>query len=171
MALETCEAAGAHADGLMLYLCSRDRYRRAVDRMRRGATAAGREPAEVAVSLLIPTFVHDDLPVARQAAREFLAHYAGMPHYAKTFERSGFAGEMDGVRRAGAAGDPAAAMAALSDRLLDEVLLVGPAARCREQLAAFREAGVSWATLGPQRVGDSDLLQQARLIARELAPR
>jgi alkanesulfonate monooxygenase SsuD/methylene tetrahydromethanopterin reductase-like flavin-dependent oxidoreductase (luciferase family) len=125
----------------------------------------------VAVSLLIPAFVHDELPVARQAAREFLVHYAGMPHYAKAFERSGFAGEMEGVRRAKAAADPAAAMAALSDKLLDEVLLVGPAARCREQLAAFREAGVSWASLGPQRVGDRDLLQQARLIASEMAPR
>ena len=98
MALETCEAAGAHADGLMLYLCSVDRYRRAVARMRRGAEAARRNPADVSVSLLIPTFVHDDLPIARQAAREFLVHYAGMPQYAKAFEASGFAGEMQGVR-------------------------------------------------------------------------
>ena len=171
MALETCEAAGAHADGLMLYLCSRDRYRRAVERMRRGAAAAGRSAADVTVSLLIPTFVHDELPVARQAAREFLVHYAGMPHYAKAFGASGFASEMDGVQKALTAGNPAAAMSALSDTLLDEVLLVGPVGRCREQLAAFREAGVPWATLGPQRVGDQDLLQQARLVASELAPR
>src|SRR5262245_61778421 len=82
MALETCEAAGRHADGLMLYLCSRERYRRAMERMGRGATAAGRRPGDVEVSLLIPAFVHDDLPIAREAAREFLVHYAGMPHYA-----------------------------------------------------------------------------------------
>jgi alkanesulfonate monooxygenase SsuD/methylene tetrahydromethanopterin reductase-like flavin-dependent oxidoreductase (luciferase family) len=68
------------------------------------------------------------------------------------------------------ASDAAAAMSALSDRLLDEVLLVGPPARCREQLGAFREAGVEWATLGPQRVGEQDLLHQARLVASELAP-
>ncbi len=171
MALETCAAAGAHADGLMLYLCSRDRYRRAVERMRRGAEAAGRKLSDVAVSLLIPTFVHDDLTVARVAAREFLLHYAGMTHYAKAFEASGFAAEMDGVRKALAAGDAAVAMSALSDRLLDEVLLVGSAARCREQLAAFREAGVPWVTLGPQRVGTRDLLEQARLVATDLAPR
>lgn len=171
MALETCEAAGAHADGLMLYLCTRDRYRRAVARMARGAEAAGRRRADVAPSLLIPVFVHDELAVARQAAREFLVHYAGMSHYAKTFAASGFAAEMDGVREALASGAPAAAMAALSDRLLDEVLLVGPPARCREQLAAFREAGVEWASLGPQRVGGEDLAAQARLVLRDLAPR
>src|SRR5262245_46285098 len=171
MALETCEAAGRHADGLMLYLCSRDRYRRAVARMGRGAAAAGRSPADVAVSLLIPAFVHDDLGIARRAAREFLVHYASMTHYSKAFAASGFAAEMDGVRRAVAAGDTAAAMMALSDALLDEVVLVGPVGRCREQLAAFRESGVAWATLGPQRVGDQDLLQQARLIATALSPR
>jgi len=171
MALETCEAAGAHADGLMLYLCSKERYRRAVERMRRGAEAAGRSPAEVAPSLLIPTFLHDELPVARQAAREFLVHYAGMSHYAKAFAASGFAAEMDDVRKALAAGAPAAATSALSDRLLDAVLLVGPAGRCREQLAAFQEADVQWALLGPQRVGAQDLGSQARLLLSALAPR
>ena len=171
MALETCEAAGAHADGLMLYLCARDRYRRAVERMRRGAEAAGRNPAAVVTSLLVPTFVHDDLALARQAAREFLVHYAGMPHYAKALEASGFAAEMDGVRKALAAQAPGAARSALSDRLLDEILLVGPAARCRERLAAFQEAGVGWISLGPQRVGAQDLAAQARVVLDDLAPR
>jgi hypothetical protein len=61
-------------------------------------------------------------------------------------------------------------MAALSDRLLDEILLMGPAARCRAQLEAFREAGVQWAMLGPQRVGNQDLAQQARVVVADLAP-
>lgn len=171
MALETCEGAGRYADGLMLYLCTSDRYERATARMARGAEAAKRDPAGVVVSLLIPTFVHAELSAARQAAREFLTHYAAMPHYARTFAASGFEAEMDAAKKALTAGDRAGAMAALSDRLLDEVLLVGPPGRCREQLDAFRKAGVDWATLGPQRVGDQDLAQQARVIMTELAPR
>jgi len=169
MALETCEATGAHADGLMLYLCSRERYRKAIDRMRRGAASAGRDPAAVAPSLLIPAFVHDDLAVARQAAREFLIHYASMPQYAKAFEASGFEAEMAGVKKAIATGAPA--LGALSNRLLDELVLLGPAARCREQLDALRDAGVEWVSVGPQRVGDQDLPDQARVILKELAPR
>jgi alkanesulfonate monooxygenase SsuD/methylene tetrahydromethanopterin reductase-like flavin-dependent oxidoreductase (luciferase family) len=171
MALETCEAAGRHADGLMLYLCSKDRYRRAVERMRRGAVAADRPADDVTVSVLIPTFIHDDLATARQAGREFLVHYASMPHYAKTFAASAFATEMETVRKAVASQDRAAAMAALSDWLLDEVLLVGPAARCREHLAGLRDAGIGWALLGPQRVGAQSLTQQARVLVRDLAPR
>jgi alkanesulfonate monooxygenase SsuD/methylene tetrahydromethanopterin reductase-like flavin-dependent oxidoreductase (luciferase family) len=166
MALETCAAAGAHADGLMLYLNTPARYRRAVERFRQAAAAAGRDAAGLAVSLLIPTFVHDDLPTARRAAREFLVHYARWPHYAKTFAASGYAREMDEVARAYAAGDMGAATGALSDPLLDDVLLLGPPARIREGIARFGTAGVQWITLGPQAVGPESLTQQAeRLIA------
>jgi len=171
MALQTCEAAGIHADGLMLYLCAPERYRQAVERMRRGAIAAKRDPAEVSVSVLIPAFVHDDLAIARRAAREFLVHYAGMPHYAKAFDASGFVAEMTAVRRALAGGDREGAMAALSDRLLDAVLLVGPPSRGRERLAALREAGMTWVLLGPQRVGGQSLAEQAEVVVRQLAPR
>ena len=94
-----------------------------------------------------------------------------MSHYAKAFAASGFDADMEGVRRSLAGGSRADAMAALSDRLLDEVLLVGPAARCREQLDAFRKAGVDWVSLGPQRVGDEDLVEQAGVVMRELGPR
>jgi alkanesulfonate monooxygenase SsuD/methylene tetrahydromethanopterin reductase-like flavin-dependent oxidoreductase (luciferase family) len=171
MALQTCEAAGAHADGLMLYLCAPERYHQAVERMRRGAVAAKRNPDDVSVSVLIPAFIHDDLALARQAAREFLVHYVGMPHYAKAFEASGYAGDTAAIGRALAGGDRAGAMAALSDRLLDAVLLVGPPGRCRERLTALREAGINWVLLGPQRVGAQSLAEQGEILVRQLAPR
>jgi hypothetical protein len=37
----------------------------------------------------------------------------------------------------------------LSDRLLDAVCLIGPISRCREQLQAFRAAGVDLPILSP----------------------
>jgi alkanesulfonate monooxygenase SsuD/methylene tetrahydromethanopterin reductase-like flavin-dependent oxidoreductase (luciferase family) len=169
MALETCAAAGAHADGLMLYLNTPARYQRAVERFRRAAVAAGRDPGGLSVSLLIPTFIHEDVATARRAAREFLVHYARWPHYAKTFAASGYAREIEEVARAYAAGDEGAAMAALSDSLLDDVLLLGPPARIREGIVRLAAAGVEWITLGPQAVGPESLAQQAeRVIASAL---
>jgi alkanesulfonate monooxygenase SsuD/methylene tetrahydromethanopterin reductase-like flavin-dependent oxidoreductase (luciferase family) len=171
MALETCAAAGVHADGLMLYINTPARYRRAVARFRRAATEAGRDAARLAVSLLIPTFLHDDVAVARRAAREFLVHYARWPHYAKTFAASGYADAMGRVAAAYAAGDTPTAMAELSDALLDDVLLLGPAARIREGLARWAETGADWITLGPQAVASESLAQQAVRMVATLAPR
>jgi alkanesulfonate monooxygenase SsuD/methylene tetrahydromethanopterin reductase-like flavin-dependent oxidoreductase (luciferase family) len=138
--------------------------------MRRGAITAGRSPDDLSVSLLIPTFIHADLATARRAAREFLVHYASQAHYAKVFTASGFGAEMEAVRKASGNQDLAAAMAALSDRLLDSILLAGPASRCRDGLESFREAGVDWALLGPQRVGHQSLAEQAHVLIRALEP-
>jgi hypothetical protein len=100
-------------------------------------------PTALSRACSFPTFVHDDSSPWRGKRRaSFLVNYAGMPQYAKAFVASGFAGEMEGVRKALESGTPAATLSALSDRLLDEVVLVGPASRCREQLAAFEESGV-----------------------------
>jgi alkanesulfonate monooxygenase SsuD/methylene tetrahydromethanopterin reductase-like flavin-dependent oxidoreductase (luciferase family) len=171
MALQTCVAAGAHADGLMLYLNTPARYQRAVARFRQAATKVGRDAAGLPVSLLIPTFIHEHLPTARQAAREFLVQYARWPHYARTLAASGYPDEMDRIATAYAAGDLATAMAALSDALLDEVLLLGSPSRIREGIARFAEAGVDWITMGPQSVASESLAQQTGRVVSTLAPR
>jgi len=171
MALETCAAAGGHADGLMLYINTPARYRRAVERFRRAAREAGRDADRLPVSLLIPTFIHEDLATARRAAREFLVHYAGRPHYAKTFAASGYAAAMERVAAAYRAGDLATAMAALDDALLDEVVLLGSPSRIREGIERFARAGVEWITLGPQAVATDSLARQAERMIALLAPR
>jgi alkanesulfonate monooxygenase SsuD/methylene tetrahydromethanopterin reductase-like flavin-dependent oxidoreductase (luciferase family) len=170
MALETCAAAGAHADGLMLYINTPARYGRAVARFRRAATQAGRDPDRLSVSLLIPTFIHEDLPTARRAAREFLVHYARWPHYAKTFAASGYADEMDRVAQAYRVGDVATALTALSDALLDDVVLLGSPSRIREGIDRFARAGVEWITMGPQPVATDSLARQAERMIAALAP-
>jgi alkanesulfonate monooxygenase SsuD/methylene tetrahydromethanopterin reductase-like flavin-dependent oxidoreductase (luciferase family) len=171
MALETCAAAGVHADGLMLYINSPARYHRAVERFQQAAAEAGRDPRRLPVSLLVPTFIDDDLPTARRAAREFLVQYVRWPHYAKTFAASGYADEMERVAKAYQAGDQATAMAALSDVLLDDVVLLGPPSRIREGIDRLARAGVEWITLGPQAVATHSLAQQAERTIAVLAPR
>jgi alkanesulfonate monooxygenase SsuD/methylene tetrahydromethanopterin reductase-like flavin-dependent oxidoreductase (luciferase family) len=154
----------------MLYINTPARYRRAVERFRRAAVEAGRDADRLAVSLLIPTFIHDDVDTARRAAREFLVHYARWPHYASTFAARGYADEMDRVARANAAGDTAGAMSALSDALLDDVVLLGSPARIRKGIARLGEAGVEWITLGPQAVAPESLAQQAERMIATLSP-
>ena len=98
-------------------------------------------------------------------------HYARWPHYAKTFEASGYAREMENIASAYAAGDLTTAMTALSDALLDDVLLLGSPSRIREGIERLAEAGVEWITLGPQVVAPESLAQQAERMIATLAPR
>ena len=58
------------------------------------------------------------------------------------FRASGFGPEADQMEKGGGG-------AALSDRVLDAVCLIGPLSRCREQLAAFRAAGAELPILMP----------------------
>ena len=92
------------------------------------------------------------------------------PHYAKTFAASGYADEMERVATAYQAGDPATAMAALSDVLLDDVVLLGPPSRIREGIDRLARVGVEWITLGPQAVATHSLAQQAERMIAVLAP-
>jgi hypothetical protein len=78
----------------------------------------------------------------REVARGNLAVFTGFPFFQWLFRASGFGPEADQMEK-GVGG------AALSDRLLDAVCLLGPLARCREQLAAFRAAGTDLPILMP----------------------
>jgi alkanesulfonate monooxygenase SsuD/methylene tetrahydromethanopterin reductase-like flavin-dependent oxidoreductase (luciferase family) len=136
-----------------------------IDRMREAARVAGRKSGDVQVTLLVPTFMSDRLDAARAAARVFLARYAGRSLYARMFRRSGFEAEAQAIESAAARGDRAGAVTAVSDRMLDEVLLVGPLERCRERLAAFREAGIDFPLIAPQPVDEGAEAAALRTLA------
>jgi len=130
----TVELASELADGIMPFLWSAERVKKSktwIDRGRAKAPGLGK----VDVTLGLPTFVGDDLQAMRQAARANLGLYTTFPFFQRLFRVSGFAAEVPEMEK-GTGG------ASLSDRILDAVCLSGPLSRCREQLAAFRSAGV-----------------------------
>ena len=130
----TVEQAGELADGIMPFLWSADRVKKSkawIDRGRAKASGLGK----LDVSLGLPTFIGNDLNAMREAARANLGLYTTFPFFQHLFRASGFGPEADQMEKG--VGGPA-----LSDRMLDALCLTGPLARCREQLAAFRSAGV-----------------------------
>lgn len=132
---------GELADGIMPYLWSAARVKQSKAWAARGrAKAAGLGPLDITLGL--PTFVGDDLDAMRATARQNLVLYTGLPFFQRLFRASGFTTEAAQMEH----GD---GLASLSDRLLDAVCLIGPLARCREQLAAFRAAGVDLPILVP----------------------
>lgn len=137
----TVELAGELADGVMPWMWSAARVTQSKKWAARGrAKAPGRGPLDIAHG--IPTFIGNDIAAQRDLARANLAIFTTFPFYQRMFRASGFAEEaMKAEQGAGAA--------ALSDRLLDAVCLIGPISRCRDQLAAYREAGSDLPILSP----------------------
>jgi alkanesulfonate monooxygenase SsuD/methylene tetrahydromethanopterin reductase-like flavin-dependent oxidoreductase (luciferase family) len=135
------ELAGELADGVMPFMWSAARVTQSKVWAARGrAKATARGPLDMALG--IPTFVGDDIEALRNTARANLALFTTFPFYQRMFRASGFAEEAAAAEQ-GAGGD------SLSDRMLDAICLIGPISRCREQLAAFRAAGVDLAILSP----------------------
>jgi alkanesulfonate monooxygenase SsuD/methylene tetrahydromethanopterin reductase-like flavin-dependent oxidoreductase (luciferase family) len=130
----TVEVASELADGIMPFLWSAERVKKSKEWIDRGRVkASGLGKVDVTVGL--PVFVGDDVKAMREAARANLGLYTTFPFFQRLFRASGFASEADQMEKGGGG-------ASLSDRILDAVCLTGPMARCREQLAAFRSAGV-----------------------------
>lgn len=145
----TIDAAGRKADGLMMFLATVQSVRAACDHFHAGAgSGAARKP----ISLLTPVFLSEDLDAGYNAARRYLSYYAVMPVYQKIFAASGFEAEVAAIR-GGDPGDAAGAAQHLSDKMLDAIVLVGPAARCRDRLVAFTDAGIDDPLFSPQAVG------------------
>lgn len=170
LALETAALAGEMADGLMGYLATPARFAQVTARAQQAAQASGRAPDAVTPSLLIPTFLSDNLQAARQAARRFLTMYMTMTHYRTMLRRSGFEAEADGMTEAVEAGDRDALAALITEPVMDALCLVGPAAQCQEQLAAYREAGLDYPILAPQAVGGDAVTVLAPRLIQAFAP-
>ncbi len=152
LALETARLAGELADGVELYMCSAQRMSRLAQAAREAAARHGRKPSDVAITMGLPTFVHDDLDRAMSVARRRLAFYGSLPFYNRQMARAGFEAEAQAAMAAAQRGDKNAVEAAMSERLLDSMALIGPPARCLERLAAFRAAGAQLPIIRPNEI-------------------
>jgi 5,10-methylenetetrahydromethanopterin reductase len=138
---QNVELAGEIADGVMPLWWSVERVARSKRWIERGrARSGGRGKLELTLGL--PTFVGADIGALRAAARANLGFFTGLPFFQRLLRASGFGVEADRAEQ-GAGGD------ALSDRVLDPICLLGPVERCRERLAAYREAGLDLPILWP----------------------
>ena len=134
-------AAGELADGVLLNYLPADAVPWCVEQVRAGEAAAGR----AAGSCTVYAYVHlgvCDRDAALRSARKDLFSYAVVPAYARAFERAGFADEVAGVRAAHAARDRDAAVAAISDRMVDAIDICGDATTVRNAMSSYRDAGV-----------------------------
>jgi alkanesulfonate monooxygenase SsuD/methylene tetrahydromethanopterin reductase-like flavin-dependent oxidoreductase (luciferase family) len=141
LASPAVELGGELADGIMPFLWSATRVTKSKVWATRGRAKAP-DLAPLDLTLGLPTFIGENLDAMRNTARQNLALFTTFPFFQRLFRAMGYADEAALMER-GVGQD------ALTDRLLDAVCLLGPVTRCREQLDAFRAAGVDIPILMP----------------------
>ena len=167
---ETAEVGGEFGDGIMPFLPARSYLPRLMSAAQEAARRAGKNPDQVDCIVSIPTFISEDLEQARSAARYNLAFFAQLPFYRMQWRRSGFVAEVNALKELWEKrGDRRAAAALVSDRMVEEVCIFGPPSRCKEQLAAFHEAGAAMPVIAVSPVNEERLAATHKAL-RLLAP-
>lgn len=168
LGLETMKLAGEIADGLLPYYATPDYVVRCVEAVAEGARRVGRDPAEVEIALMIPTWVTDDPAAAREVARSQIAWYNNFEFYNRMFRAAGFVEEADALRDAWARvnadpelrdrwgesrdleGSDAGTAALVSDTMVDSIFAIGSAEECRARIESSRDLGVGQPLIFPQ---------------------
>jgi alkanesulfonate monooxygenase SsuD/methylene tetrahydromethanopterin reductase-like flavin-dependent oxidoreductase (luciferase family) len=109
------------------------------------------------VGNMIPTCISDDVAAAAAVNRKTLTGYALLPNYREYWKAAGYVEEMEAVERAVAAGQHDRVPELLSDRWLADTTLFGPAAKVREGVEAWLDAGVRTPILVPSSASGGQL--------------
>jgi probable F420-dependent oxidoreductase len=132
--------AGELADGVLLNYLPATHVPWSVEQVRTGGDAD------------IYAYVHAGIcerDEGIELARRDLFSYAVVDSYARNFERAGYADEVAAIREAHAAGNREAAVAAVSDRMVDGIDVMGDADTVQATMQAYADAGVDVPVLMP----------------------
>ena len=151
------EVAGELADGCFTSQCAPHGLQEIKDHITSGAQRVGRSLADFSLAPLVHCCVCDDRAAALRAVRRTLAAYGSRPLYNRFLSRQGFVKEAEQIAAAAAKGDMAAAAAAISEDMADQVAAMGTAQECQKKVAEFEKAGASYVVLFPMAIdGDYD---------------
>ncbi|GIX49047.1 MAG: LLM class F420-dependent oxidoreductase [Candidatus Tectimicrobiota bacterium] len=136
---------GEIADGWLPTWLPCSRIAEGLAELAEGARKAGRAVTDLEVALQVPLYVTEDLAAGRQAVRRLIAFYAGAmgDFHREHMSRRGYAAEAQAIYEAWQRKDHEAARRAVSETMLDDLAIVGPAEACRRRLAAYVEAGIT----------------------------
>lgn len=119
-----------------------------------GRMGARRSPDNFEILPTVNVAIDDDLARAYDSLRPTLALYVGgmgakeMNFHADVFRRLGHEGAVDRIQSLFLDGKQAEAIAAVPDAMIDEICLVGPKEKVRDDLAAWQESRVTTMIVG-----------------------
>jgi len=162
--------AGEVADGVLLNYLPASHVAACVEQVRAGEQAAGRAPG----SCTVYAYVHVGVCEREhgiKAARRDLFSYAVVDAYARAFADAGFGDDVAAVRERHQAKDREGAVAAVSDRFVDAIDIMGDADHVAASVRAYVDTGVEVPIVmplpwGPDRMAvvDSTIEAAARVL-------
>jgi probable F420-dependent oxidoreductase len=153
--------AGREGDGAIINWLSADDVATVAPIVRE---AGGGAPKEVVARIFVaPT---DDADTVRGMGRFAIAAYLNVPVYAAFHEWLGRGEQLGEMWRLWKEGDRKAALAAIPDSLVDELIVWGPPEKCREHVQRYVDNGVTTPALAVLPFGFD-----VRQAVRDLAPR
>lgn len=143
------ELTGELADGAILWMSSQAHIRDVVmPSLAAGAAKTGRDANGLDVFACMFAAPGPDRASGRDAIRRQLLAYVQLPFYRNMLVASGFAEDLDRFDAFIREGDLPAALAALSDAMIDEIAVTGSADEIAETLRGFRDAGCTIPGIG-----------------------
>lgn len=107
----------------------------------------------------------DDLEAVRQGARFAIAAYLNVPVYAAFHEWLGRGDVLGGMWEAWQAGDRKAALAAIPDHVIDELVVHGTPEQCRARIQQYFDHGVTTSSLALMPLAPFDHAEAVRALA------
>lgn len=157
--------AGAIADGVLLNAYVPPAYvQYAVQEIRQAAQEAGRDPQSIDIACMLVVRLTDDPESLRPGLKQRIVRLLEEPHVGEILlEKGGFDLAILEPLRASVAKDGGnEAIDLISDDMVESFYLIGPAVRCKERIAEYRQAGVDLPLLLPR-------LEDYRKVAESLS--
>lgn len=130
------------ADGVVLTWVSADDVRRVGEVLRDEAVKCGKDPDTVAIVCRINVAPSTD-PRVREGYRRSVTAYLNVPVYRRYHAWLGRGDALMPMQRAWDAGDRKAALAAVPERVIDELGVFGTPQQCRAHIRRFVDSGVT----------------------------
>lgn len=166
---KSLQLAGEVADGVCLNQMAPEHVSKMLAEVHKGAEAAERTlPDDFPVVARLMTVVTDDPDSATAKLKQNFAPYAATTGYNRFFRWLGYAEEADGIAAASDRGDKAGMVAAYSDRMAADVLIVGDEDHVASRVREYLDAGVTTAAIEPLAPGPKEVRRTLRAAAGAL---
>jgi len=157
--------AGELADGLCINQIAPKHVPAMLDEVRAGAKEAGRElPSDFPVVARLFCLVTDDAPSARQIVKMIFAPYVATSVYNKFYRWMGYEEEAEAIAQAAKAKDREGMAKAFSDRIAEDLFVIGTAEEVVARLREYVEAGVTVPVIAPMAVSPEMAAQTLQAI-------